>query len=57
MTDFLIRLLITIGVIWLTEFLLTQFNIGEPARKIISIVVIIVMLLFLIGVYYFYPIR
>jgi uncharacterized membrane protein len=48
MEPFLIRLLITIGVIWLTQTLLGTFNIQAPARNIIFVVVVILAVLWLI---------
>lgn len=47
MEAFLIRLLIGIGVIWLTEFVMTTIGIKEPARKLITMVVVIVAILFI----------
>lgn len=52
MQTFLIRLLIAIGIIWLVQYVLGLFTIGEPANKIIMVAVVILMLLFLLG---FFP--
>lgn len=48
MQSFLIRLLIVIGVIWLAEKLLNIFNTPEPARKVMFVIVVILMVLFLV---------
>lgn len=48
MQDFLIRLLITIGVIWLTQLLLDTFGLQEPARKVIFVIVVILTVLWLV---------
>ncbi len=56
MEPFLIRLLITIGIIWLTEFLLRLFPVKEFAQQIILVVVVIIMVLFLVG-YPLLPLR
>lgn len=48
MQSFLIRLLIAIGVIWLTEKLLGVFGTTEPARRVIFVIVLIIMMLFLV---------
>jgi hypothetical protein len=48
MENLLIRILIAIGVIWLTQVLLDTFEIKEPAHKILFVVVIILAILFLV---------
>jgi hypothetical protein len=46
---FVLRLLIVIGSIWLTQFLTTEvFKIEQPARKWILVTVAIIGVLFLI---------
>jgi hypothetical protein len=51
--DLLIRLLIAIGIIWLCQTLIDAFGLQEPARKILFVVVIILVILWLVG-YGFY---
>jgi hypothetical protein len=46
MEPFLIRILIAVAVIWVTEQLLTALSIPEPARKIIFLVVLVMSILF-----------
>lgn len=50
MSAFLIRLLVTIGIIWLTQFLITLFAIKPNIDKFILATVAIIMILFLIGI-------
>lgn len=51
MQDFLVRLLIAIGIIWLAQTLLDTFGIQPPAKKIITIIVVIAAVLFLVGIW------
>jgi len=46
--QFLVRLFITIGVVWLTQVILSALKIKEPASNIIFIVVLLIMLVFLV---------
>jgi len=48
MQSFLIRLLITIGIIWLAQKLLEAFHIQADASRIIFIVVIVVAIIWLV---------
>lgn len=48
LTAFLVRLLIAIGVIWLTQVIEGELAIQEPARKVIFLIVLAIMVLFLI---------
>lgn len=48
MNDFLVRLLITIGIIWLTQFLLGFFNIKPEVNRIILGAVVLVTILYLL---------
>lgn len=57
MPEFLIRLLIGIGVIWIVELLLGEFGIKEPARKIIFIIVLIVSIIFILTGSTYLPLR
>jgi uncharacterized membrane protein len=57
MENLLIRLLICIGIIWLTQTLLGAFGIKEPANRIIFVIVIILAVLWLVFGYTVLPIR
>lgn len=48
MSDFLVRLFITIGIIWLTQFLLGLSSIKPEIRNLILYGVVFVMLLYLV---------
>jgi len=48
--DLLIRLLVAIAVIWLTQTMLGALEVKEPARKIIFVVVVILAVLWLLGI-------
>jgi hypothetical protein len=48
MSDFLVRIIITIGVIWLTQFLLEMFPAHPQITRIILVAVTLLMLLFLV---------
>ena len=54
MEDWLTRLLLTIGIIWLTKVLLDAFEVKQPRYKVISTVVAVVAILWLLfGFTYF----
>ena len=48
MQEFALRLIITIGLIWLTQTLLDAFGIQEPARKIVFIVTLLILIWWLV---------
>lgn len=48
MIEFAARVIISIGIIWITQLLLAQFNIQQPARQVIFTIVINVAILFLL---------
>lgn len=48
LNTFLIKLLITIGVIWLVQVILGDLPVGQPASKIIFWIVLIVMIFWLL---------
>lgn len=44
---FLINIVIVIAIIWLTQVLLSTFEIAQPANKIIFVVVVLLAVLWL----------
>jgi len=45
---FLFRLILVIGVLWLTEFIQAQLEVHQPVRKVITLVVLVVGILYLL---------
>ncbi len=57
MVEFLIRLMITVLVIWLVQVILEAFKLKEPASRIIFVVVISVMVVWLLLGYQVLPLK
>lgn len=57
MPDFLFRLLITIGVIWLVDVFLGVIALREPANRIIFAITVILMIIWLLFGFTYFPIR
>lgn len=55
MDSFLVRLLITIGIVWLTQVILSTLKIKEPANSVIFIVTLGLMIFWLVIGYTFLP--
>lgn len=47
--DLLIRILVSIGIIWLVQTLLGAFELKDPANKIIFVITIILVIIWLIS--------
>lgn len=46
--DILIRVVIGIAVVWFTQLILGELSIQEPARKVIFLVVLLLVVLFIV---------
>jgi hypothetical protein len=57
MPDLLIRLLITIGVIWLVQVILGAIPLREPANRIIFVITVILMVIWMLFGYTYFPLR
>ncbi len=47
--SFLIRLFVTIGIVWLAQVVLETLSIKEPARKLIFLAVVVVGIIFIVA--------
>ena len=48
MLDFVYRLIITVGVIYLTQIILDTIGLKEPANKLVFVVVLVISIIWLL---------